>query len=233
MRKTTTVDGIDAPVIISRRKGTKSIRISITSNGHIRLSIPHGIPERAAVKFAQGKAEWINKHIKPAQLLGDGMRIGKSYSLHVEHSNITRPSTKISVLDIRVRLPREVPTESDKGQETIRKACEKALMRQAKTLLPQRIEQLSQKHGIDFKSTTIKKLKSRWGACDNLNNIHLNCYLVQLDWSLIDYVICHELAHTIHHNHSAEFWDKVEEMVPDYKQIKKELKPMPTDIIAV
>ncbi len=78
---------------------------------------------------------------------------------------------------------------------------------------------------------TVKKLKSRWGACDNRNNLSFNTYLIQLEWELIDYVICHELAHTLHHHHQASFWELVEQLYPTYKNARKILKTKQTDII--
>jgi predicted metal-dependent hydrolase len=40
----------------------------------------------------------------------------------------------------------------------------------------------------------------------------------------VDYVVVHELAHTVHHNHSKRFWKKVAMVLPDYKQRQKWLK---------
>lgn len=231
MRKTVQLEGINAPVVLSRRKGTRNIKISLASNGTVRLSIPFGAPEIAAMKFALSKADWINERIITPQVLRPGAHIGKSHTLYVEHADITRPSTKVSAVDIRVRLPAGTDFESEKAQSTIRSACEKALLKEAKVLLPQRTQHISQQHDISYKSVTVKKLKSRWGACDNYKNISLNSYLIQLEWHLIDYVISHELAHTIHHNHSANFWEEVERMQPNYKLLKKQLKDKQTDVL--
>ncbi len=41
---------------------------------------------------------------------------------------------------------------------------------------------------------------------------------------VIDYVIIHELVHTIHKNHSANFWKTVESMMPNFKEAKSWLK---------
>lgn len=38
---------------------------------------------------------------------------------------------------------------------------------------------------------------------------------------VIDYVIIHELVHTVHKNHSENFWNAVEVIMPDYKKAKK------------
>jgi predicted metal-dependent hydrolase len=41
---------------------------------------------------------------------------------------------------------------------------------------------------------------------------------------VVDYVVVHELVHTIFHNHSTRFWNRVERIVPDYKERRKWLK---------
>lgn len=184
------------------------------------------------MRFAASKADWINVHLKTRALLENGMRIGKSHTLFIEQADISRPSSKISPIAIRVRMPTGTNIHSEDAQNTIRKACEKALLQAATHLLPQRVQDLSRKHSIAYTSLVVKKLKSRWGACDSHNNLSLNCYLIQLDWSLIDYVICHELAHTKEHNHSDAFWELVENMLPNFKELRRELKSKPTDIIA-
>lgn len=231
MRKSVYLEGLQEPVIIARRKGTRSVRLAIGSDGSIRLTIPYGVSENAAVRFASNKIDWIKAHAKQRDMLTSGMHIGKSHTLIVENAPITRPSTKVSKLEVRVRLPLDVDATSHKAQMTIRKACNKALLTEAETLLPQRLQQMSVKHGIPYTSIRIQKLKSRWGACDSHNNISLNSYLIQLDWQLIDYVICHELAHTVHHNHSSKFWEVVANMMPDFKEVRRELKSKPTDVI--
>lgn len=71
----------------------------------------------------------------------------------------------------------------------------------------------------------IRKMKGKWGVCNITNKtITLNLELIKLNPKYLIYVIYHELCHLKHPNHSKDFWTLVEKYVPDYKQIKKEMK---------
>ena len=71
----------------------------------------------------------------------------------------------------------------------------------------------------------IRKMKGKWGVCNITNKtITLNLELIKLNPNYLIYVIYHELCHLKHPNHSKDFWALVEKYVPNYKQIKKEMK---------
>ncbi|MFI3332704.1 MAG: M48 family metallopeptidase [Rikenellaceae bacterium] len=82
---------------------------------------------------------------------------------------------------------------------------EAILRSQAKEYLPQRIAEISKKTSLRFNKLTIRASRSRWGSCSSQNNISLSIYLMALPQHLIDFVIIHELCHTVHHNHSTKF----------------------------
>lgn len=91
------------------------------------------------------------------------------------------------------------------------------LMKKANEYLPKRIFELSNKTGLKFKKVLVKDTKSRWGSCSSKGTISLNWRLVMAPTQVIDYVIIHELAHTLQMNHSKEFWKIVERYKPDWK----------------
>ena len=80
------------------------------------------------------------------------------------------------------------------------------MRREAKALLPRRVAELAYMHGFHYEGLTIRDSKTRWGSCSGRNTISLSLYLMQVPEHLQDYVILHELCHTVHHDHSARFW---------------------------
>lgn len=75
----------------------------------------------------------------------------------------------------------------------------------AKATLPLRLAELAARHGLKYNKVTIRATRSKWGSCTATGNISLSLFLMMLPEHLRDYIILHELAHTIHHNHSAQF----------------------------
>lgn len=99
-----------------------------------------------------------------------------------------------------------------------------ALRKEAKKILPVRLEELAKKHGFKYNKVAIKNAKTRWGSCSYRDNINLNLHLARLDNDLIDYVILHELCHTIEKNHSARFWALLHKHLPNATELRKRLK---------
>ena len=87
-----------------------------------------------------------------------------------------------------------------------------------------RINELADKYGFIFNKVSIRNQKTRWGSCSIKNNISLNIQLMRLSNSIIDYVILHELVHTIVKNHSILFWNTLDIYVDHAKKIDKRLK---------
>lgn len=94
----------------------------------------------------------------------------------------------------------------------------------AKAELISRVRRLAFQNSFGIGKITIRKQKTLWGSCSGRNNISLNIHLAKLPQELIDYVIIHELVHTIHKNHSKDFWNCVAGYISEYKKYDKELK---------
>ena len=100
----------------------------------------------------------------------------------------------------RRRLAEKVAPKCEYTPEQIEQ-----MRREAKRVLPARVEYWAQRLGFKYGRVTIRASRSKWGSCSGENNISLSLFLMTLPEHLCDYVIIHELCHTVHHNHSAEF----------------------------
>jgi predicted metal-dependent hydrolase len=221
---------------IYKRKTNRSLRLSVTPDGEVHLTMPLWTPYRLGLAFSQSKRGWISEQLskQATQLLSDGLKIGKSHHLAFHQDDAASvPRTIIRGTEIIVSYGLSQTSTDSTVQRAAQTACLRALRLQSKALLVQRLQQLALTHGLVYNHVTFKRLKGRWGSCDQHNNIVLNLYLVQLPWELIDYVILHELLHTKVLHHGATFWEELEKIEPKAKQWRKDIKLYrPTLLIA-
>ncbi len=97
-------------------------------------------------------------------------------------------------------------------------------VREAKLLISNRLNLLSERYGFSYNRLFIRNQKTRWGSCSSVNNINLNIKIAKLPPELMDYVILHELVHTRIKNHSKSFWNELDYYVGNAKAVDKELK---------
>ena len=95
--------------------------------------------------------------------------------------------------------------------------------REALTHLAQRAFLFSKLHGLTPPQVFISNALGRWGSCNARRELRLSWRLMKARPEVIDYVVCHELAHLRHMNHSRSFWQEVEKMCQDYHALRDEL----------
>lgn len=212
-------------VHLYKRRGTKSMRLSVTHAGEIRVSIPYWVPYNAGVEFARTRKDWVMEHRQAPMFLRSGQQIGKAHRLVLQPGNNSRIVTRLNAQgEVVVFFPSNLANTDHLVQAAAQRASIRALKLQAETLLPQRLRSLAITHGYSYSSVTIKRLSSRWGSCSSNHEITLNCFLMQLPWHLIDYVLLHELAHTRVMAHGPTFWAEVSSRVANIKTIRKDIK---------
>jgi predicted metal-dependent hydrolase len=115
-------------------------------------------------------------------------------------------------------------------EANIHAACRVSVLmwykKQAAIDFSRRLEILAAKLGVATPPLTLSNAQSRWGSCNSRGEVRLSWRLLQAPPHIINYVICHELAHLKEMNHSAKFWAVVENLFPHYKAAEKELKAL-------
>ncbi|HVU59561.1 MAG TPA: SprT family zinc-dependent metalloprotease [Candidatus Saccharimonadales bacterium] len=222
-------------VTIYKRRGSRSIRLTVAPDGSVRVTMPYWAPYQAGAAFAQSRTAWIAKQPRPTtDVLPDGMPVGKAHHLHFRADPLAeRVKTSVRNTEVIVSHHPSLAPDDVAVQGAARTACYRALRNQATQLLGQRLAQLAAYHDVSYRSFAIKRMTSRWGSCDQYHNIVLNLYLVQLPWDLIDYVILHELSHITVLHHGPDFWQRLEALLPHARTYRKRMRTYrPTLLIA-
>ena len=89
--------------------------------------------------------------------------------------------------------------------------------------LGERVAELAAAAALPAPRLIVSSALSRWGSCNSKREIRLAWRLVKAPVRLVDYVICHELAHLRHMNHSSAFWAEVARQCPGYRRLRDEL----------
>jgi len=98
--------------------------------------------------------------------------------------------------------------------------------KQALVLVEKKLDYFNRYYGYAFSQISIRNQKTRWGSCSRKGNLNFNWKIIFLAERQQDYIIVHELCHLGEFNHSHKFWRLVEKTVPDYKEIRKEIRRM-------
>jgi predicted metal-dependent hydrolase len=122
----------------------------------------------------------------------------------------------------RMTLHVGLPQSAQPAQ--IRDAVQAWLMRQAKRLFTQRLDHYAPLLGVQWRKLSLSSAGTLWGTAHQDGSIRLNWRLVHFRLPVIDYVVAHELSHLRVMDHSPRFWDTVRSVVPDYAQLRGQLK---------
>ena len=95
---------------------------------------------------------------------------------------------------------------------------------EAYTLTRERVEHFDILYKFSYNKISIKNQRTRWGSCSRKGNLNFNYKILFLPPALRDYVIFHELCHLKEFNHSKGFWDLVTRVIPNYSEIRTELR---------
>ena len=212
-------------ITIRRSKQSSNITIRVAPDGSLRVSAPVYSPlfliKRTIKSSRSDLLSLLSRH-RPVLEYNDGDQVGKSHSIVVRDGDTV--SARRQGLRIIVTKPQDVSLSDDKVQTVLRKQIIDALRREAKGYLPKRLRYLADMHGFSYERVRFSHASGRWGSCSSNGTISLNIALMKLPFELIDYVLVHELSHTVQMNHSDAFWQLVAQYHPDYKVHRAQLK---------
>ncbi len=226
----TIISGIPAVLV---RKKIKYLYITVQQDGTVRLSAPLQMSENEIERFVASRKNWILRKQEEQTRIHSAFRYqyetgeilyirGNPYRLEV-----TYDTTKdIILLPDRLLLP--IPDNSTRAQrEALLYAWYRTQLREdIAALLPV----LEAKTGLHSTSWQIRNMKTRYGTCNvRSGKIWLNLQLIKAPTRCLEYVILHELLHLQVPNHSAAFYALLDQYMPQWRVIRKELRNFPPE----
>ncbi|MFA4808592.1 M48 family metallopeptidase [Helicobacter pylori] len=188
----------DIPITIQKSKKIKTLSLNITPSLEVILKMPNSCSQARASAFLKEQEAWLKKTLSAMQ---------EKYSLL--HSRLETYQNKILVFD-------EVKNANDYTLTELKKIL--------KTYLEQQLPLIAQKMQTAYTGFNIRNNAKVLGSCSYHNRLSFALLLVCTQKEAIDYVIIHELAHTIHKNHSKNFWRCVQIFCPNYRILRECLK---------
>lgn len=212
----------------------RTIALTVDAEDGLTVLAPQSTSLKAIHLVMSKRAAWIIRKLADvrqviartsAKDFVDGQTVrylGRCYRLRIVES----PDAKSScgLINGWLELILRPPTDPAKRTSLIYTRVGAWYRNQAKAHLAAKLSYWGDCYGSQFGKLIISNQTNRWGSCDSKNNIRINWRIMMAPPSLIDYVVAHELAHTIHKNHSADFWRLLGSVMPDYDLRRNTLK---------
>lgn len=202
------------------RKEVKHARLRVSEDGNVRIIAPPSFSEDDISSLLNKKAKWIAKNVKYFESMSkielqrnQLLLFGNRYNYFYD----TSFSQKVIIND-------EHKTITAKRDLTDPVIQENWYRNVSKKHLTKRIEQLSKKLNFPYNKLFIREERNKWGNCSAEKNISLNWKLIKAPEYVIDYIIIHELLHTVVMSHTNKFWTLLKSYYPDYKESIKWLE---------
>lgn len=172
------------PILYTKRVGCKTLRVLISRQKGIRVSLPFYTSYSTAVAFVDNHLDKICQILKKQQ---QKEQTGSGESALAKY-------TPGELKEIRKRAHEILP----------QKVASLSMWLTANFEIKNSFG-IKVKEPFKYGRVAIKNNRSNWGSCSSKNNINLNMHLVSLPEELCHFVIIHELCHLVYHNHSAQF----------------------------
>jgi predicted metal-dependent hydrolase len=209
--------------VLVRRRGRRGVGLKVDETG-LTVSAPATMPLARIEAVVEESGRWILRKIAewsarqiPAVAWTDGAilsYLGQSVTVRLVADG--RPRVELEGSELKVR-------SRGADAEAVRRAVVRWYKQAAGEHLAARLAALAQAAGLAPPRLVVSSARSRWGSCNSRREVRLAWRLMKAPPPLVDYVICHELAHLRHMNHSARFWTEVERQCPDYRRRRDEL----------
>jgi predicted metal-dependent hydrolase len=218
---------------VRRSPKAKNLRLKVTREDGLLVVVPKGYDEKGIPALLKQKKVWIADALtrvgetkrflepNPVKHLPEAVRLttlGEVWSVtYLDDENH-------SGLRLRADNGRLVISGSDLNRDAVVRKLKDWLRLKVREGLFPLAEKLAAKHRLKLGGLLVKSQRTRWASCSARRNLSLNTKLLFLPPDLVRYAMIHELCHTVHMNHSSEFWRLVATHEPSYRVLDQGLR---------
>jgi predicted metal-dependent hydrolase len=201
------------------REKRKTLSLQITKDARVVVKAPLLMPDFMIKNFLNEKQDWIRKKIIPImntqeirnKKYTEGEKylyLGRIYTLKFGNY------TSVKIEDEFILFPIALVFRAQKELKSW-------FQKEAKDLITRRVQSHSIQMNTKYTSIFFSDTASKWGTCFPNNSLQFNWRLIMAPIFVLDYVVIHELAHTMEKNHGERFWKIVEKYTPAFKTHRK------------
>ena len=247
----TLLQGVQVAYVLRRGK-RRTIGFSVGPDG-LTVSAPKWVPLYEIDKAVLEKSSWILKKLQQTRdrhqdleaaridwkdgccvpFLGVQMRVvldpchvvsGVGAELKTQARSTSLAVGETAPLPLPPSLTLHIALPHNATAAQIRDAVQAWLMRRARQIFTERLDHFAPTVRVQWRNLKLSSASTRWGSASANGSIRLNWRLVHFKLPVIDYVVVHELSHLQVMDHSPQFWDTVRAVVPDYAELRGQLK---------
>lgn len=216
------------PYSLRVSKRAKRLQIKINRLAQIEVVSPVQLNQQEVARFLHRHTDWIariQQKILSARPQDKGLSTCPPRDIHFAYLNKTYYVNYVA-RDKKLRLcvkQNQITIYANNDEEKTL-ALREFIHQLAKQELTACLKKYSLDLRLPYNRVFIKAQKTRWGSCSSKKNINLNRNLLFLTPTQVQYIIIHELCHTVHLNHSPQYWALVSSAFPAYKKVEKSLQ---------
>jgi predicted metal-dependent hydrolase len=200
------------------RSKRKTLAIIVKADGSLIVRVPLRASMLSIRAFVEKNVRWIEKkqaeareavHPTAKQYVSGELFtfLGNNYPLQI----VKGQKEKLILDENRFKL-------AESAQNDAARVFERWYREQAARILNERVSEYARQYGFQYMKIGITSARTRWGSCSATGSLSFSWRLILTPLEILDYVIIHELVHTVVHNHSKQFWSRMEKIMPEYKE---------------
>jgi len=213
----------------------KYVRLSLSVEDGLEVVVPANYDQLKIPELVQNKRDWIERnqrkidereaffHSQSPHQLPDSIKLrslGEEWQIEYQEASTKSGSFSIKEKKEPLRL---IVNGNITAIDSCKALLKQWLMQKAEKQLMSWLHKVSVRTKLPYRNTAIRGQKTLWGSCSRDRNISLNYKLLFLEPTVVEYVLIHELCHTVHMNHSTKFWKLVGKFEPNYQVLDKSL----------